>query len=495
MAVRWLLPGLFLLVTTTSCQQQTLTILHTNDMHASFIPHEAGWVRSAPKPMVGGFVELTAAVDSLRALHPGALLLDAGDVMTGNPICDIPFGGAQGGLLFDMMNRIGYDVWCPGNHDFDISQENLKHLIAVAHFPAVSANLVNDRNERTFGNRDYVILERAGLRIGIIGIISQQLYSLVNQNNLTGVRVLSPVETVQRLVKELDPRTDLIIALTHQGVDDDSVMAEEVTGLDLIIGGHSHTRLREPKVVHGVVIAQAGSNCENLGILELTVSDDRIVAHHGSLLQLWSRDGKRITRLSGVVDSARTEIDREYSEVIAELKEDWRRGDGESNVANFVLEAQRAAAGAEVSFLNTAGLRRDVPAGPLTKRALYEVLPFRNVLVTFQLSGRQLREVMMYFLTKKPGIQMSGVTCRWRALPGGGVELLELNVQGKPVNDATTYPCAASDYFVGEAIRYLGMPLDRPVFFQKTLFDIALEAARKGQHLTSPIENRIQEVR
>jgi 2',3'-cyclic-nucleotide 2'-phosphodiesterase (5'-nucleotidase family) len=495
MAVRWFLPGLILLVSTTSCQQQTLTILHTNDMHASFVPHEAGWVRSAPKPMVGGFVELTAAVDSLRALHPDALLLDAGDVMTGNPICDITSGGAQGGLLFEMMNRIGYDAWCPGNHDLDISQENLKRLIAIARFPVVSANLVNEQNERPFGNRDYVILERAGLQIGIIGIMSQQLYSLVNQNNLTGVRVLSPIETVQRLVKELDPKTDLLIALTHEGVDEDSVLAEAVSGLDLIVGGHSHTRLREPKIVNSVVIVQAGSNCENLGILELTVKDDRIAAQHGMLLQLWSREGKRVTRLNGIVDSVRTEIDKEYGEVIAELKEDWRREEGESNIANFVLEAQRAAAGADVSFINTAGIRRDVPAGPLTKRALYEVLPFRNVLVTFQLSGSQIRDVMVYLLTKKPGIQLSGVTCRWRATPGGGAEILDLAIQGKPVDDARQYPCAASDYFIGEAARYIGMSIGHPVFLRKTLFDIALQAARKQYHISSPIEHRIQEVR
>jgi 2',3'-cyclic-nucleotide 2'-phosphodiesterase (5'-nucleotidase family) len=495
MNLRWLVPGLFWLAGTVSCQQQTLTLLHTNDMHASFIPHEASWIRSGEKPMVGGFIELASAVDSLRALYPDALLLDAGDVMTGNPICDIPYGGAQGGLLFEMMNRIGYDVWCPGNHDFDISQENLKSLISVAHFPTVSANLVNDDGRRVLGNRESVIIERGGVRIGIIGIISQQLYNLVNQNNLTGVRVLSPVETVQRLVNELDPKTDLIIALTHEGVDDDSVLAEGVTGLDVIVGGHSHTRLRQPRVVHSVVIVQAGSNCENLGILQLTINDDKVTAHHGQLLQLWSREGKGRSRLSGIVDSTRTTIDREYSEVIAELKEDWRRGEGESNVANFVLEAQRAAAGAQISLINTAGIRRDVPAGPLTRRTLYEVLPFRNVLVTFQLSGAQVRDVMTYYLTKKPGIQMSGVTCRWRKTSDGGVELLELAVQGKSVDDATMYTCAASDYFIGEAARYIGMTIERPVFLRKTLFEVAQEAARQAKTIVSPIENRIQEVR
>ncbi len=106
----------------------------------------------------------------------------------------------------------------------------------------MSANLVDDRKGFPLGNRPYVILERGGIRIGIIGIMSQQLASLVIQNNLVGLRVLSPAATVQRYVDELDPKTDLLIALTHQGADEDSALASEVRGLDVIVGGHSHTR-------------------------------------------------------------------------------------------------------------------------------------------------------------------------------------------------------------------------------------------------------------
>ena len=117
-----------------SCQPKTLTILHTNDMHASFIPHEAYWIRITPKPMVGGFKELYFTVDSIRKALPATLLLDAGDVMTGNPITERKYEDVYGGALFQMMNMIGYDAWCPGNHDFDVSQENLAGLISLSTF-------------------------------------------------------------------------------------------------------------------------------------------------------------------------------------------------------------------------------------------------------------------------------------------------------------------------------------------------------------------------
>ena len=230
-------------------QTRTLTILHTNDMHAKFAPREAYWVRDAnPKPMVGGFNELCYAVDSIRRVKPVTLLLDAGDVMTGNPIADIQYRGAYGGALFDMMDRIGYEVWCPGNHDFDVSQDNLRLLTRIATFPTVSANLIGPSGTGPVDNVPYVLLEKGGIRIGVIGIMSEDLYGLVNQNNLEGIRVLSASETLQKYIDEISPRVDFVIALTHEGADEDSALAAKVHGLQIIVGGHSHTRLRRPKL-------------------------------------------------------------------------------------------------------------------------------------------------------------------------------------------------------------------------------------------------------
>ena len=155
-------------------------------MHATFVPREAIWVKETPTPMIGGFKQVQFAIDSIRKGRQDVLVLDAGDVMTGNPITERIYRKAQGGALFEMMNMIGYDAWCIGNHDLDISQENLAGLMQVASFPTLSANLVNDQQKPLLGNRPYLIIERGGLKIGIIGIISQELYSLVLQTNLTG---------------------------------------------------------------------------------------------------------------------------------------------------------------------------------------------------------------------------------------------------------------------------------------------------------------------
>jgi 2',3'-cyclic-nucleotide 2'-phosphodiesterase (5'-nucleotidase family) len=465
-------------------QPQTVTFLHTNDMHAGFVPHEAIWARTTPKPLVGGFEELAFKVDSIRSLRPLSILVDCGDVMTGNPICDIEYRGASGGALYEMMNRIGYDVSCPGNHDFDISQENLVRLTTIATFPSLSANLVNAQGRFPVNNKPYAIIERGGLKIGFIGLMSQELYGLVNQNSLVGIKVLSPVETAKKYIAELRSKTDLLVAITHQGFSDDSVLAQEAPGLDIVIGGHSHTRLKAPRVVNDVRIVQTGANCENLGLLDVTVDEGKVVSATGSLIQLWPGKDRPPSKVSPLVDSMEAIIDREYSEVIGTLTEDWVRKQGGSAIGTFITEAQREAAHAEIGFMNDHGIRKDLSAGEITKRELFEVLPFRNVLMTFQLSGEELETVARYYLERRPAIQMTGMIITWRPTGDGGKELVDITVQGKPLEKKRMYICAASDFLVGEAERYMGIEILKPISLQQTVFGAVESAIRREKQIT-----------
>ena len=284
----WLqaLTSLLIALLCVSCshsQPKSLTILHTNDIHASFLPHEAFWMRSDPKPMVGGFRELWWMVDSIRKAKGEVLVLDGGDVMTGSPISEIDYDGSTGGALFEMMNNIGYDAWTIGNHDLDISQENLRQHTAILRFTTLSANLTDTLGNFPFNNKEYTIVNKSGLRIGIIGLMTPDLFNVTNTNNLRGLSVHSPVETAQRLIDKIQDQCDLVVVLSHEGVDVDSTVAAGTHGLNVIIGAHSHTRLKTPKVVNGVIICQTGSNCENLGEVGLTVENKKVTHFEGKL--------------------------------------------------------------------------------------------------------------------------------------------------------------------------------------------------------------------
>lgn len=495
--LRRLLP--WLLIASWSCwsQPKTLTILHTNDMHAGMLPHEAFWVRTSPKPLVGGFKELWFTVDSIRHAKNDVLLLDAGDVMTGTPVAEMEYQGAVGGALFAMMNRIGYDAWTIGNHDLDISQENLRKLTAIAAFPTLSANLTDSLGRFTLNNRPYVVFHKNGVTIGVVGLILKELNEVTNTSNLVGLVVQPPVETMQRYVDSLRAACDLIIALTHEGVEEDSILAVSSHGLNVIIGGHSHTRLRDPKVVNGVLICQTGSNCENLGELDLTVENHAVTAFKGTLHSLWVRTDRREDDVSRMVDGFRGEVEKEYGQVVGSIGTDWRRSrNGESNIGDFVADAIREGSGADVGITNSSGIRKDLPAGKVTKLDLFEIAPFRNYLCTFTLSGRDLRALLQRYVESlaqgKTSIELSGVRCTWKK-SGPGALLSSVMVGDRPLDDAASYRCGTIDFVINQGERYLGIVPPKVEYSRTLLYDAMVQKLQRDKSLPATLEGRIKE--
>jgi len=479
-------------------QPKTLTILHTNDIHASFLPHEAFWLQTTPKPFVGGFKELWWMVDSIRKVKNDVLMLDGGDVMTGTPISDIQFQGADGGGLFQMMNMIGYDAWTIGNHDLDISQDNLRKLTAIAKFPTISANLTDSSGNFVLNNKDYLIINRNGLRIGIIGLMTMDLFNVTNTNNLHGLKVNNVTEVTQKLIDKISPETDLLVVLSHEGVDDDSMLAATTHGLNVIIGGHSHTRLKVPKVVNDVLICQTGSNLENLGELELTVENHKVTSYNGKLISLWSRNDRPENEMSKFVDSFKDKIDKEYGEVLGTISEDWKRTrNGESNIGTFISEALREQANADIGVTNSSGIRKDLSAGKVKKMDLYEIAPFRNVLCTFPISGKVVRVLVERYLRAltdgRTSIDIAGITCTWKR-ENGEPKIQSIKIGGNDLEDERQYTCATSDFVINQKEKYIGMVPPNVTYTTTTVFNILAEKVAKEKTIGAKPTMHFQEI-
>ena len=232
-------------------------LLHTNDMHAQFIPSEAFWIKGDKKPLIGGFGALKGYIDRERALGIPSILLDAGDLMTGTPLSNIIVDGVEGGPLLTLMGEIGYDVMTLGNHEFDNGQENVSKFYDYADFPIINANLLKDG--KNISPSAYEILDVAGIKIGVIGLMTEDFYEVTAKPVIAGIELVNSVEITNEIVNKIDPVTDLIILLTHASVEEDKTLANEVPWIDIIVGGHSHTRLRKPIVENGVIIVQTGS--------------------------------------------------------------------------------------------------------------------------------------------------------------------------------------------------------------------------------------------
>lgn len=270
--------AIFMIFLCTWAGAQDLVILHTNDTHSHIDP-----VRAGEEAGLGGVIERAVFVDSVRnaAGKNGVLLLDAGDFSQGTSY----FTLMKGDVEVDCMNALRYDAACLGNHEFDNGLDELARRIARCRFPVVCANYDFDNDALEKLVRPYCILRRGGMKIGIIGLLTD-LSVVVDKPIADKIRYLDPLECANRYAEILkeEKRCDLVICLTHLGYEGESFTDPElVAGLrnvDLVIGGHSHTFLEEAAEVTdatGREIPIVTDGCWGLyvGKIELWKTDNR----------------------------------------------------------------------------------------------------------------------------------------------------------------------------------------------------------------------------
>lgn len=278
-----------------------ITLLHTNDVHSRLEPFPDDDPQYAG---LGGAARRAALVKRIRRENPNTLLLDAGDAFQGTPYYNVYRGEAD----YQVMSAIGYDVVTLGNHEFDSGLEALARALNFAKFEVVSANydfrdtLLRDRI------KPYVVRELAGVRIGIFGL-GIALDGLVPERLRMGVRYYDPIATARAMVRTLKEREEavLIVCLSHLGLYEESdrermtpppigdrEVARAVEGIDVIIGGHTHTFMREPELVRrpsggATLIFQVGFGGIVLGRLDLFIRERRLVGFAGSALPISER--------------------------------------------------------------------------------------------------------------------------------------------------------------------------------------------------------------
>ncbi|HDQ00504.1 MAG TPA: bifunctional metallophosphatase/5'-nucleotidase [bacterium] len=475
-----------------------ITIVHTNDIHGNFAPQA---IRSKepgqPDRLLGGFVALQAYVSEIRAKNVPVLLLDAGDFMTGNPICDIEFQGVRGGVLVEFFNIIGYDGQTLGNHEFDISLDHARELINLAQYPVFSANLFTT-DGRYITDQPYHIYQKGGIRVGVIGVIVDDLPEYINAPQKNQVKLRPAALVVDSLAMVLDDETDLIVVLSHSSIEMDRKIAKHVGDkIDVIVGGHSHTRMKEAENVNGVLIVQAGAQLANLGVLHLTVENDRITDHDYQLTPLWNEDITPDKKLEKMVQHYQEEIDREYGKVIGELKKPWRRSHfHESNVGNYISDVIRTHSGADIAGINSGGIRINLDTGPIKKLDIKNLLPFGNTIVVFEATGEEILKFIRLnarsSVHQLSGIlQLSGLSYECLKTKDNKLEVIQALINKKQIEADKTYRFATVDFVVANWEKYLGFEPRQVTDTQTTLSELVMHSIEEQNIVSSKVEGRM----
>ena len=434
---------------------KTLTILHTNDMHSAFI----GMGPAADyTPFTlnddttrGGYARLSALIAKRKAARQGqgpVLVLDAGDFSMGTP-----FGAASreiGGEL-QVMARMGYDATTFGNHEFDLGPDGLDKAIGVAakagRVPAVLASNSNisatdatlrdlQRLTKAGVLRRHVVIERGGIRFGIFGVLGKeaQFYT----GGAGAVTFADAIETAKEMVKVLreTQKVDVVIALSHGGVvkgpdgrytgGDDVRLAQDVPGIDVVIGGHSHTALHEPILVNGrTPVVQTGKEGENLGELVVTVGggtlkvesyrlypiDDSIAGDRATAAEI-DKLKKGVT--AAVFASRGYRIDQPLAVVPRDLPNTFADIAASTLLANLVTDAFRHATKADIGFTANGLMRAGLTRGKSGVQTVYDVFAVAplgagvvdptagSALVTAHFTGPELKHLLEFLLIDNP---------------------------------------------------------------------------------------------
>ena len=383
----------------------------------------------------GGIARAKTLIDEIRTRHERngipVLYLDSGDTFQGAP----EFNLYKGDVEMLSMQKLGVDAMVIGNHEFDNGTGGLVSAYRKSGgFPLLASNYLFDPDGHK-GLMDisspYLIAFAGGLTVGIVGVANDSsLNSGYQVGGSMGLNFLDPIETTQSYVNSLRPIVDIIVVLSHQGLDSDYRIAEKVKGVDLILGGHHHVILDPPKVLHGpdgrdVIVVHSGVNLKSVGELEVAVQNKRIVWHKYTTREITDKieeNGDFVNMLKPYVQGL------DYSQYLQKkvgyavstiVRNDPANGD--SPLGNIVTTAMmnHELARAQLCVTNSMGIRADIPTGDITLEKLYEVFPFENSITTMYLSGNELK-TLFDFVARKSATR----GCRTQVQVAGiGVEL------------------------------------------------------------------------
>lgn len=377
-----------------------ITILHSNDLHGDFLAEEVD------DKLVGGVSMLNGYIEKVRSEEKNVIYAIAGDMFRGSVI-DSEFKGLS---TIEIMNALAPDIVTIGNHEVDYGIAHLLFIEKCAHFPIINANLyIKNTDKRLF--TPYKILRVDGMNILFIGIITEEVINQTKSESLVGTFV-DTAQAAKEVGKICNAHNsidiDFTVLLTHIGIEEDRNLASKLDpswGVDLIIGGHSHTFMEKPEVVNNIVIAHAGTGTDVIGRFDIDVDTDNncIDSYTWETISIDDKHCPRDKNIEKVINRFLDKTNEKYGRIIGRFKKELTHParNQETQLGNLFADIFTESLGIDVMLLGSGSVRSEKLGPIVTYGELTECFPYDDGIYMLKVNGAMLRHMLKYMLREE----------------------------------------------------------------------------------------------
>lgn len=482
---------------------KNLTILHSNDIHGDFLSE----IQGNKGELIGGLSLISGYLKKVRQEEQNVLYLISGDMCQGSMI-DTEYKGIS---TIEVMNYLAPDVVTLGNHELDYGLPHLLFLEKMANFPIVNANLYIKKYQKRLMN-PYLILNVDGFDVMFIGIITEEVLKSLKLSSDIGTFVgledaATEVGKICNSYKNED--IDLTILLTHIGFEEDKKLAEMLDpewGVDMIIGGHSHTVLDQPALVNNILIAQAGTGTDQIGRFDIVVDDDTnsIIQWKWNLVPIQNSSTEPDQELQQLINTFKDDVNRKYNRLICRTarKLVHPKREEETDLGNLIADIFSSLDKLDVVFVGSGAIRGTELGPAVTLRDLKQVFPYDGPLFKLKVTGKQLIHIFKHFMRKENRVSGESncfqVNKGIKAIYNDSKDRLEsLTLGDKKVQNSKKYTIGLQEFHFVNSEESLGMVKERlikhsePKVITTSVQDVLEEYFSTNQNIDSHIEGRL----
>ncbi len=446
----------------------TVPVYHTSDVHGWYFSRPAKWDKANSTRTIGGFPALSALLKAEKAPY---ILLDSGDTFQGTPEGTLTKGLATAKL----MTQLGYSAGTVGNHDYDYSEPNLRQVLKASAFPWLGANIyVKETGAQTDYAKPYVMVERAGKRIAIIGISGRHTATSTLPTHVKHLEFRNEAAEAARWTEEVrqKEKADAVVLLVHMGFGADLYGQVEISTWtftdaqtahgtlpiaraarpEVLLGGHNHVGMLKGYYdkESGTLLSESyfGLTAVTRVNLEFDDATGKFTGATAELIPLWTDRTGEDPAVLETLKVFSSEVDKEMSAVIGQSAADLGGSPAglDSGIGNWFTDAMRRQSGSDVAIQNTAGIRSELRKGDIRIRDVFQVMPFENTLVKLTMTGDQLKRLMADNLRGGfSKLQISGMKVSFRKTEKGPADI-KLERNGAEIKPEEKFTVATNNY-------------------------------------------------